>query len=506
MTLWDAFEETVRRGPSAPALVLHDTTVTFAELRHDAERCASWLARRGIVRGDVVALQLPKRRETYALWLACVRQGAPYVFIDPRQPEARTLRVLDRVGARLLVTATPGQFADQVLLEDADSGSRWLGELADDDVPAPAALHSQSPAYVMFTSGSTGEPKGAVIPHGGVLALMRWAERNVGTGMDQRYANLNPLHFDNSVFDLYCGLLSGAALIPVETAGEANPAVWVKSLREGAATVVFAVPTLFLTLARLRLLRPRSLPSVRTFLFGGEGFPIDELRAFHEAFAGHARLINVYGPTETSCICASLEIDGAALAAAGTGLAALGRMHEEFEYAVLDADGAPVARNDVGELWIGGPCVGLGYYAAPEETAARFRQDPRQESYRSVWFRSGDLVREDADRLLWFHGRADNQVKVRGHRIELEEIELVIQSVAGVRRAVCVVVRDGMAAELRAAFACDEDDVTAHVQAACAARLPGYMQPAHLIRVADLPINANGKVDRRAVRAMMESS
>src|SRR5215469_13696060 len=137
---------------------------------------------------------------------------------------------------------------------------------------------------------------------------MRWAHTKLGAGPPERFTNINPLHFDNSVFDIYCGLLNGAALVPIETGEITNPASWVKAVRAASATVAFAVPTLFLVLDQLGLLTPEALPTVRTFLFGGEGYPIGKLRDFHTRFAGRARLINVYGPTETSCICSSLTV------------------------------------------------------------------------------------------------------------------------------------------------------------------------------------------------------
>ena len=139
------------------------------------------------------------------------------------------------------------------------------------------------PAYIMFTSGSTGEPKGAVIPHQGVLSLMEWARAKLGAGPPERFTNINPLHFDNSVFDIYCGLLNGAALAPIETGEITNPAAWVKAVRQAEATVLFAVPTFFLVLDQLGLLTPAALPTVRTFIFGGEGYPIGKLRDFYRS-------------------------------------------------------------------------------------------------------------------------------------------------------------------------------------------------------------------------------
>ena len=395
----------------------------------------------------------------------------------------------------------------EVLLLAKGSEEAWLAgsePMRDDALPSPVT--GTDPAYVMFTSGSTGEPKGAVIPHQGVLSLMKWARDMLNVSPKQRVTAINPLHFDNSVFDIYGGLLNGAALVPVETSEITNPATWVRAIRTAKASVMFAVPTLFLILDELGLLTPKTLPDIRTFQFGGEGYPIGKLREFHARFAGAARLINVYGPTETSCICSSLEITAEILTAPDREFPPLGAMHPDFTYAVLDDDGNPVPRGDAGELWIGGPCVGLGYYANAEETAARFRQDPTQDRYRAVYYRSGDRVREDGRGWLWFHGRVDNQVKIRGHRIELEEIDLAVQSVPDVRRAVAVVRRGPDGDEIAVAYAADRAIGADEILARCGQKLPAYMRPAEVVQLGELPRNANGKVDRKAARALLEQA
>lgn len=499
--LWNAFRATAKRAPDAPAIVVPDGTTSFDALRSQAEEFSSRLTACGVSRGDVVALQLPKRVATYALLLACLRLGAPYIFIDPKNPAERTARILATVTPKLFVSPDPADanpFGAHLLF--TGDAIEWPSA----DLPAVASRGAtgSDPAYIMFTSGSTGEPKGAAIPHHGVLSLMGWARSFVHSGEPERFTAINPLHFDNSVFDTYCGLLNGAALVPVETSELTSPVQWVKRIRGGGATVMFAVPTLFLILDQLGLLTPESLPSVRTFQFGGEGFPIGKLREFHRKFDGKARLINVYGPTETSCICSSVDITEHTLRAPDDAFPPLGAMHENFSYAILDDGETPVKRGDAGELWIGGPCVGLGYYNNPEETRRRFRQDPRQDKYAAIFYRTGDLVSEDETGQLWFKGRADNQVKLRGHRIELEEIDLAVQSVAGVRRALAVVVADGGETELAVAFVADRPVGEEEVRALCRERLPAYMRPARIAQLDTLPMNANGKVDRRAVSAL----
>jgi D-alanine--poly(phosphoribitol) ligase subunit 1 len=248
------------------------------------------------------------------------------------------------------------------------------------------------------------------------------------------------------------------------------------------------------------------LPGVGRFMFGGEGFPIARLRKFHEAFAGKARLINCYGPTETSCICSGFEIT-AAVFDSTDGLAPLGRLNPNFSHRILDEEMKPVAAGGVGELWLGGPCVALGYLNNPEETKRRFCQDPSIDGYRSVLYRTGDLVQEDPQTgILCFRGRADNQVKLRGYRVELEEIDHALVSIPGVLRALAVVLHDANGSGRLVAAYSGSKLQHADLLARCSARLPAYMVPGRFEWLESMPINANGKADRRAVAALLGQS
>jgi D-alanine--poly(phosphoribitol) ligase subunit 1 len=368
-----------------------------------------------------------------------------------------------------------------------------------------ASIVGADPAYVMFTSGSTGEPKGAVIPHQGVLNLAAWAREFLGVLPSDRLTNINPLFFDNSVFDLYASLLNGASLVGLDPQRGRHASGLVQKIAEQDCTLFFAVPTLFMYLDTMHLLTADRLPGVRLFMFGGEGYPVARLCRFRAGFRGEVRLVNVYGPTETSCICSGLDIDNAILGECedtGEGLPPLGRLNPNFSYRILDHQLQVVGPGETGELWLGGPCVGLGYLNNPEETERRFCQDPLVTSYRSILYRTGDLVAESpGTNVLRFRGRIDNQVKLRGYRVELEEIDHVLTALPGISRAVSVVVRDSNGLEkLFAAYSGTKWQDTSLVDT-CRAKLPAYMIPSGFVHMESIPINANGKADRGAVVA-----
>lgn len=502
------FQQVAASSPEAFAVLCEGNSYDFRALNESANRLARWLAARDVSRGTVVCLELPKIFEAYALAIACIKIGAPYVFLDPAAPMERARLMLERCKPVIVVSVRKGP-GNRVIVNDATSRAGLRNEVSTFDggnLPETALITGADPAYVMFTSGSTGEPKGAVIAHQGILHLIDWARNDLAIGPEDRLTNVNPIYFDNSVFDIYAGLLNGAGIVALDALKGRPPAELVAEITRHRCTFFFAVPTLFMFLDSMHLLTPDWLPSVNRFMFGGEGFPLARLRRFYEAFAGKARLINCYGPTETSCICSGFEIVDSVFDAT-EGLAPLGRLNPNFNYRILDERLQQVAPGGVGELWLGGPGVGLGYLNNPQETERRFCQDPLVHGYRSVLYRSGDLVEVDPETgVLRFRGRADNQVKLRGYRVELEEIDHAMMSISGVTRALAVVLRDANgASRLLAAYSGTKiADTDLHLH--CAACLPAYMIPSRFVWLEHIPVNANGKADRRAVATMLDQA
>jgi D-alanine--poly(phosphoribitol) ligase subunit 1 len=499
------FQQVVDSSATAAAVLCEGRQHDFQTLNRLANRFARWLAGRGVTQGQVVCLELPKIIEAYALAMACIKIGAPYVFLDSVAPTERARLMIDRCKPAMIVSIRGG-VGNRVVIDNEDQRKNLRREIEDFDdtnLLESEQITGADPAYVMFTSGSTGEPKGVVIPHQGVLHLVDWAAQDLGVGPGDRLTNVNPIFFDNSVFDIYAGLLNGAAIVALDALKGRPPAELVAEITRNRCTFFFAVPTLFMFLDSMHLLTPDKLPSVSRFMFGGEGFPVARLRRFYEAFVGKAQLINCYGPTETSCICSGFEITGSALDTT-EGLAPLGRLNPSFSHRILDEELKPVAAGGVGELWLGGPCVGLGYLNNFEETAKRFRQDPLIDGYRAILYRTGDLVtREKQTGLLRFRGRADNQVKLRGYRVELEEIDHAMALIPGVVRALAIVLHDASgSSRLVAAYSgskLGDADLLAH----CNERLPAYMVPSRFTWLENIPTNTNGKADRRAVAALL---
>jgi len=481
--------------------------LTYADLEALSNRLAYWLRGRNAGVGAVVALQNGKTVEGYAAMLACLKLGAAYVNLDVQNPPDRLARILSTCEPLLVLcderpAPAVGEAAARLAVPVAcmlDCGA----EIARCEPVLPADLWrgtGTDPAYIMFTSGSTGTPKGVAISHASVLNFIRWTQSVFGIGANDVVANANPVYFDNSVFDFYAALFSGACLAPIRTEhGEA--AAIVRAVDDAKCTVWFSVPSLLIYLMTMKSLTPERFASVRSIVFGGEGYPKRELARLFGMYGGRCGLYNVYGPTECTCICSVHRISADDFRDLD-GLPPLGRIADNFSYSVLDGEAA-VAPGIVGELCLMGPQVGLGYYNDPDRTNAAFVQNPLARVLPQKMYRTGDLVR-DVEGCLYFVGRKDNQIKHMGYRIELEEIEsainrldYVVQSAAVYRR-----VRDSHGHIVAYVATGDMviDDV--RLRKDLSLMLPSYMVPNRFVVSRELPKNANGKVDRARLKEL----
>lgn len=366
---------------------------------------------------------------------------------------------------------------------------------ADTPPQRPAEL-----AYLMFTSGSTGAPKGVGISHANVCAYLEAIGRRLELGQEDRCSQFFDLTFDLSVHDLFVTWAAGACLVTPSRTDLLMPQRFVQ---KHGLTVWFSVPSLAIHLRRLALLRPGTLPGLRWALFCGEALPTAVAREF-QAAAVRARLVNLYGPTEATIAFTEFTVDPAAADHELGAVVPIGRPLAGQEVVVVDAALRPVADGTVGELCLGGDQVASGYWQDPATTASRFvtLDVPGRGSRR--WYRTGDLARWDDAVGLRFHGRVDRQVKVRGYRVELQEVEEAVRVAAGVD-AVAVIPwpRDadggaqGLVAFIVGAAAAID------VRAACGRVLPEYMIPTELHGLTELPLNHNGKVDHAQLQQIL---
>ncbi|MHA6616154.1 non-ribosomal peptide synthase/polyketide synthase [Pseudonocardia sp. DLS-67] len=472
------FADLAARTPDAPAVrsgaaPSYSGTLSYADLDAASDAVAAGLAARGAGPETVVGVALPRSADMIVALVGIAKAGAAFLPLDPGFPAARLrYMVSDAAPAVVLVDA-----GTRGLFEGCAAGLVTVGELGGDPI-APREPDPAAAAYVIYTSGSTGRPKGVVVTHDDLAHFLAAARDTLPLTADDRLLAVTTLSFDIAVLELMLPLSRGACVVLASSEQVRDPHLLAEVLRSESVTAVQATPSLWTAL--LDAADP-DLSGVRA-LVGGEALPARLATSLGRRAAG---LINMYGPTEVTVWATSADV------ARDPGI---GRPMAGTTAHVLDAALRPVPPGVVGELYLGGPQVARGYLNRPALSASRFVADPSRSGARV--YRTGDLVRWTPDGCLEYLGRSDHQVKVRGFRIELAEIETVLESVPRVRRAAAAVHQDRIVAYLEA-----EPGVAEVAREAAAARLPGYMVPSVVTVLDALPQTPNGKIDRGALPA-----
>ncbi|WP_020699829.1 non-ribosomal peptide synthase/polyketide synthase [Streptomyces sp. AA1529] len=480
-TLAGLFEAGARRTPEATAVVFAGMRVGYGELNARANRLAHWLIGRGVGPEELVAVELPRSVEMVVAVLAVSKAGGAYLPLDPDLPRDRRDLMLED--------------AQPVLVLDPDAMAQDVSGLPETDPPRGAALHH--PAYVIYTSGSTGTPKGVVVTHTGVAALARTQVRRLGVSSGSRVLQFASPSFDVAFGDLCTAFAGGAALVLPEP-GQLSSEALLRLLADAEVTHV-QLPVSVLRALTLDGVES-ALPCLETVVAGGEVCP-PELAA---RWSAGRRMLNAYGPTEaTVCVSTHTVTDGEP---SSGGVVPIGRPVADTRLFVLDAGLRPVPAGVPGELYVSGPGLARGYLDRAGLTAERFVASPFEPGGRM--YRTGDLARWSTDGRLEFAGRADEQVKLRGFRIEPGEIESVLAGCAGVRQAAVVAREDVPGDQRLAAYVVPEKSEGAAVAlepatlvARLADRLPEYMVPSAVMVLDRLPLTPNGKLDRKALPA-----
>lgn len=446
-----------------------------------------------------------KKPSTFAFMLACLKVGAVYTMLDPESPGERLRRIMMTCMPKALFAERALEQRLQTVIHQLDlavihsetAETETRVKLYDDaDLRETRSITGTHPAYIMFTSGSTGFPKGAVMTHSNVLNLIDWSLETYGFAPNEILTNVNPLYFDNTVFDFFSSLFSGACLAPFSKETVTNPEVLVNLIDELECTSWFSVPSLLIFLQTMKALNRDNMRSVKRFIFGGEGYPKSKLQKLHVLYSNRADFYNVYGPTECTCICSSYAITAEDFQDL-QGFPPLGNMIDNFSYLILDENGKRVPDNEIGELCLLGPNVGQGYYNDPERTRVGFVQNPYNDHYAEVMYKTGDLVKHNPeDGKIYISGRKDNQIKHMGYRIELEEIETALCRLDYVSQAAALHGNRKGLSRIVAVVSSSTDTDEAKMRNDLRQIIPDYMIPATFHLVDELPKNQNGKVDR----------
>lgn len=503
----------------ATALTDGATSVSWHRYLDLVARTAGALVDVGVGRGDRVGVHLTKSVQSFVAVHAVLRAGAVMVPVDPLAPVDLAAAVLTDAGAEVVISDARSAVLGPLLAQVAPSALVLpRAAIAPADLPAdipavdsvvtatdieaaePAplpALEPGDPAYIIYTSGSTGRPKGIVHTHRSALAYAVAGAEAYGLRPADRMVNIAPLHFDQSTFELYSAPLVGAGVIVVPDPVLRFPASVASLVEAERATVWYSVPHLLVQLVARGALADRDLSSLRWILFGGEAFPPGQLAELMRLVPS-ARLSNVYGPAEVNQ-CTRYDLD---VPPTGDEPIPIGRAWPAAQLRVVDTDaplgsGHDVAPGEPGVLLVASDTMMAGYWQRDDLTDAATVTDDAG----IRWYVTGDLVVENADGDLVFLGRVDNQVKLRGHRIELEAIDAVLADVEGVEAATTVVVRPDDADDVLVALvvaAGSETAIVERLRTELRRRLPRYAVPTEVRVVDELPRTSSGKVDRNA--------
>lgn len=475
-----------------PAFVLDDGGVrTFGEVADNAEMIRLELAKRGVAAGDRVFVRSEPCPEAIETFLACSKAGAIYVPIDPEAPGSRYDRLLEVAEPRVVVTRTPPS-------PDGGAGPRLVFETRAvvDGRETPRPRLDTDLAYIIFTSGTTGSPKGISMSHRAVVAFWDGMVDAVPLPPGSIVGSTSPLHFDMSLLDLGLAWAQEMPVVQLSRRHLAIPRRFVSELRRSGITHLNCVPSVWRLILRYAEGSVPDLTSLRGTLFAGEPFPIDDVRRLRRLLPG-LRLINCFGQSE-SIACSFLELpedlgDVESLP--------IGPAHEGAHMMLVGPDGAPCDKpGEEGEIYLFGRTLFSGYWRDPEATDSALVTLPGPGGDPQKAFRTGDIALLGEDGNLYFSGRRDHQVKVRGNRVELEEVERCLERHPDVLEAGIFVQtadhREWLAGAVVVRDQSDSTDWAAELRAFVADRLPEYMVPRDLTSVAKLPRNTAGKLDR----------
>lgn len=490
------------RGADRVVLEEEERSVTYGQLLHDARVVGTGLLSGRCTAGRPAVIYLPKSIHALTAFFGALCAGSPYAPVDAHIPMARLQKIVDSLQPGCIITnrellpnleqVTLGG-AQPLLIEELLEGEENPAAVE----AAIAAVVDTDPIYVMYTSGSTGTPKGVTIPHRGILDYADWVVKTFAFDETTVMASQAPLYFDNSTFDIYGTLRCGGKLLLVPDNLYLFPSKLPEYLEAHQVTSIFWVPTVMINVANSGALEGRSLKCLKNVAFCGEVMPNKQLNIWRKALP-HCTYANLYGPTEITDVCCYYKVDRPF---ADHESLPIGRACENMRVLLLTEDGREAGIGETGELCVMGSGVALGYWNAPELTAKAFAANPSRSCYPERMYRTGDLAQMGEDGLIRFLGRKDFQIKLKGNRIELGEVENAAMCIDGVENACAVF--DQPNEQIVLFVESSQAMSVRKMRVAMMQYIPSYMLPGKLVVMDKLPHTANDKIDRVALKATL---
>ena len=507
------------------AIIQNQERITYSQLEEGSNRLARLLKEIGCRRGDRVCFLMPKSPTAILCQIAILKADCAYVPMDSSSPAERLAKIVESCEPRvILVAGSVAKLLDDLLgcvslnekpiigwpsvgrdESNKSEGRHFKSQFSRDDLssfssePLEFQNTSEDIAHILFTSGSTGTPKGVMIKHSNVLTYIDWALKYFGTVSNDRVSGHPPLHFDLSTYDIFHTFLAGATLFPVPAELNLLPHKICDFIRTNELTQWFSVPSLLTFMAKQDVVRQNDFPILKRLLWCGEVFPTPGLRYWMQRLP-HVQFTNLYGPTEATI--ASSYYTVPACPKDDSEQIPIGTPCDGEELLILNEEMKPCSVDEIGNLYIRGIGLSPGYWRDTEKTASVFVENPNDPNDRI--YRTGDLAKWGEDGLVYFIGRADSQIKSRGYRIELGEIETALNALHMTQDCAVVAIESGgfEGAVICCAFVpLDGVEATpATLRTEVSKKIPSYMIPQRWMRLDKMPLNVNGKYDRRELK------
>lgn len=480
-------DDAAEAWPNKVAFEDEKRSMTFSELRQEALCVAARLIKSGIKKSPVVIF-MDKSPECVAAFLGVAYSGNFYTPIDVKMPKKRIQGIIDKLSPKAIILSKSNkEYVESCNIHINSFFYEDVIRISSNSVVLPQVIDTDI-LYVLFTSGSTGSPKGVVVPHRAVVNYVEWFVSAFEIESIDVMGNQVPFYFDVSIQDIYGTLKAGCRTVLIEKYLFSFPSQLLQTMcRKGINTIIW-VPTALCLLADMKGLQSKSLPTLKKVLFCGEVMPCKQLNMWRNAFPNTV-FVNLYGPTEACDAMMYYVVDREF---SDDEVLPIGKAIENVEVILLDECNDEVSNNQKGELCIRGAALACGYYNDPEQTSMHFCPNPLNKKYLELIYRTGDLAHYNELGELMYDGRKDYQIKHMGYRIELGEIETVVSSVEGVERCCCLYNKMDKSILLIYSGYSKEENIKKHI---CTC-LPHYMHPKKYVHLRVMPINMNGKIDR----------
>jgi len=518
--LHDLLRTTAARFGKKPAVKFQKEQISYDKLNFLSDCLAFKLSSSGVGPGSRVGIYIDKSIEAVVAIFGILKTGSAYVPLDPMSPASRIKLIIENCGIEHVISSSKktdslkqivaaGNILKYIFLLDAEKSATTENNLAGVNTIYSNQIWGQkaegfksnsindtATAYILYTSGSTGIPKGVIISHKASLAFVNWAADCVKLTSEDNVSSHAPFHFDLSVFDIYATVKVGATLHLVPQGLSVFPSSLADFIEHSNISVWYSVPTILIQLLLYGNLKSRNLSMLRTIIFAGEVFPVKHLKRLMEIIS-QTSYYNFYGPTETN-VCTYYQV--ASLPEEETSIP-IGKPCDGQKLFIVGEDGKPVKDGEMGELYVDGPTLMDGYWADPEKTGKVLFKNPFLKDSSKI-YKTGDIVHKAKDGNLMYHGRRDNMIKSSGYRIELGEIEAVLLSHPDIEEAVAIGVTDEKIGKRIIAFITTKQKATFDEQIIklfCSKHLPGYMIPEKISAITSFPRTSTGKIDRKTL-------